>query len=129
MKITEAQLKAVTALAGPKRYSHFIKVVADQALLWGLYADGWALAATGEGQQVFPFWPGREYAQLCATGPWTEYQPEEIDLDDFLQELLPDLKEKNIAIGVFYTPTDKGIIPAFEELENDLRNELSRIEE
>ena len=46
MKITNKQIEAVLKLDGPKRYSYFIKVAADQRSIWGLYDEGWALAAT-----------------------------------------------------------------------------------
>jgi hypothetical protein len=36
--------------------------------------------------------------------------------------------EKGTLLGVFYTPKDKGVLPALEQFEEDLRAELSRIE-
>jgi len=73
MKISPKQIQAILALPRVKRYSHFIKVAADRRMVWGLRAQGWALAKTEEGKQVFPVWPAREYAQLCANGCWDGY--------------------------------------------------------
>ncbi len=126
MKITQKQIEAIIALPGPKRYEHFIKVAADQGCVWGLYSDGWALAGTGEGEPVFPLWPAREYAALCAFGEWSGYEPKEIDLDELFEGLLPSLKERKTLLGIFYTPSDKGVLPTVDEFEHDLREELSK---
>ncbi len=128
MKINQKQIEAIVALPGPKRYEHFIKVAADQNCVWGLYSDGWALAGTEDGEPVFPLWPAREYAVLCSSGEWSGYEPKKIDLNDLFGSLLPSLKERKTLIGIFYTPSDKGILPAFDEFEDDLREELSNIE-
>lgn len=77
MKINDKKLQSVIALPAPKRYDHFIKVVADQEKIWGLYKDGWALAETDDdNSSVFPMWPAKEYAVLCAVGDWAGYEPE-----------------------------------------------------
>lgn len=68
-KINQKQIEAVLALPAAKRYDHFIKLVADWQELWGLYNDGWAMAATESGEPVFPMWPaGRICGPLyCGT--------------------------------------------------------------
>jgi Protein of unknown function (DUF2750) len=128
MKITAKQVETVEALAGPERYEHFIKVAADQRKVWGLYHDGWALAATNALQPVFPIWPAREYALRCASSEWSEYEPREIDLDDLFQVLLPLLRKKGTQLGVFYTTKDKGVITELGQIEADLKLELAKIE-
>lgn len=123
-----AQIEAILALPGPKRYSHFIKVAADERCVWGLFSDGWALSGTDRGVQVFPLWPGREYAERCASGLWAGYEPREIDLDTLFDRLLPKLEESATLAGIFPTPEDQGVTPDLEQFEADLRNELARIE-
>ena len=124
MKIHHKQLKVITALSGTKRYQHFIKVVADWEEVWGLYQDGWALAATDEGQQVFPLWPAKEYAELCAKNDWAGYKAESFSLQDFINELLPNLLNDGVLPGVFYTPSDTGVTPTVEQLVADISHEL-----
>lgn len=128
MKITARQIEAVLNLPGSKRYEHFVKVVADQRKLWGLYQEGWALAATEAGIPVFPVWPAEPYAQLCTQNEWGGYDPRAIELDEFFEELIPRLRNDGVQLGVFYTPSDKGVLPSLEQIEFDLRSELSRIE-
>jgi hypothetical protein len=128
MKISPKQIENVLALPGPKRYSHFIKVAADQRTVWGLFSEGWALASDNNGEPAFPVWPAREYAELSAVGLWTGYEPREIDLDTFLESLLPKLRNSNTLLGVFPTPHEKGVTPQLSQVESDLRSELARIE-
>ena len=124
MKINPKQIESVLALAGSKRYQHFVKVVTDWEEVWGLYQDGWALASTDDGQKVFPLWPAKEYAQLCAEKEWRGYEPESFSLEDFMGELLPNLKDDGVLPGIFYTPSDKGVTPTVDQLLADLNEEL-----
>lgn len=128
MNIESQKIRAVTSLAGPKRYSHFIKVAADLRSVWGLYKDGWALSQDADGRSYFPVWPAEAYAVQCATSEWESYEPREIDLDDLVDELFPKLRSTRTGLAVFPTPDEKGVTPELEVVEADLRLELSRIE-
>lgn len=126
MKINPKQMEAVLALPGIKRFEHFIKVIADWQEVWGLYQDGWALAATDDGTTVFPLWPAKEYAQLCAENEWNGYTPRSISLIDFTDVLLPKLKSDGVLPGAFFTPSSKGLTPSPDELKAALDAELQK---
>lgn len=124
MKISPKQMETVLALPGSKRYEHFIKVIADWQEVWGLYQGGWALAAADDGTTVFPLWPAKEYAQVCAEKEWAGYEPRSISLSDFTDVLLPKLKLDGVLPGVFFTPSSKGLTPSVDELKAALEAEL-----
>lgn len=124
MKVNPKQMEAVLALPGIKRFEHFIKVIADWQEVWGLYQDGWALAAADDGTSVFPLWPAKEYAQVCAANEWSGYEPRSISLSDFTEVLLPKLKLDGVLPGVFFTPTSKGVTPSVDDLKSALEAEL-----
>lgn len=124
MRVTPKQLEAVLALSGIKRFEHFIKVIADWQEVWGLYQGGWALAAADDETTVFPLWPAKEYAQVCAANEWAGYEPRSISLSDFTEVLLPKLKQDGVLPGVFFTPTSKGVTPSVDELKSALEAEL-----
>jgi hypothetical protein len=48
MMASEQKMRAVLALEGKDRYSHFIKVAANCKAVWGLWSEGWALLATDD---------------------------------------------------------------------------------
>lgn len=124
MKVNPKQIESMLALPGIKRFEHFVKVVADWQEVWGLYQDGWALAAADEGTAVFPLWPAKEYAQICAVNEWADYEPRSIDLTEFMEVLLPKLKQDGTLPGVFFTPTGKGITPSVDDLKLAIEAEL-----
>ena len=125
MEISEKQIAAVTALPGPERYKHFVKVVADREEVWGLKQDGWALAATDRGDAVMPLWPARQYAELCATDDWSGYAATAIALDEFMNEFMQRLDSEGILPAIFATPQNKGVTPSTAELRADLERELT----
>jgi len=120
------QIATVINLSAPQRYDHFIKRVADRDMVWGLYADGWARAGTVNGTPVFPIWPEKEYAKLCAVGEWKDFTPTKIALEELLHELIPSLRARKTALGVFPTPEDKGIVPDLSDFVDDILNELDK---
>ncbi|WP_410210227.1 DUF2750 domain-containing protein [Aquirhabdus sp.] len=126
MKINQKQIDAVLALPSTKRYEHFIKVVADGQEVWGLYCDGWALSVTEAGGKVFPMWPAQEYASLCAEKTWSGYMPKSFSIDDLMSDLLLRLKKDGVALGIFYTPLDQGVMPSIEQFVSDLNTELEK---
>lgn len=126
-KINEKQIKAVLALPGAQRFEHFIKVVTNWQEMWGLYNNGWALAATDGGTEVFPVWPAKEYAQLCACDSWVDFKPKSIPLVDAMNDLIPSLRNRGVLIGVFYTPSNKGVTPLMDEFVSAIESELKKI--
>ena len=125
--MTPAQLEAMLRLPGPERYAHFLVEAAGAREVWGLWDDGWALAEGSRGQRVLPIWPGREYAERCAVGLWSGYEPRAISLDELFDQLMPHLALTGTELGVFYTPSGKGVLPGHERLEEDLRAERANI--
>ena len=128
MSLHPKQIESVISLIGPERYKHFIKQVADSEVVWVLEDDGWALAATDTGETVFTVWPAKEYAELCAQDEWASYEPSEVSLDEFMNELLPKLNDDGILVGVFYTPKNKGVTQTVAKIIEDISLELKQYE-
>ncbi len=121
---SDKEIEAVLRLPGPKRYSHFIKRVADMERLWGLWDEGWAMTADDQGRQLLPVWPHERYAALWAVGEWAAYVPKPIELKEWLERWIPGLEKDRILVAVFPTPDGKGVPVEPRRMENDLREEL-----
>lgn len=76
------------------------------------------------GSRSLPLWPAREYAELCKTQGWSNYQPRSIDLSEFLEEMIPDLSDKKINIAVSMLPTGEAIIVNGRKLVEDIEEEM-----
>lgn len=118
MRMTEKKMAAILSLSGEARYEYFVKTVADWGEVWGLYKDGWALAASEVGEKVFPLWPAKEFAELCAVNEWDGYEAESISLEELFGGLLPNLREDGVLPGIFYTPSDTDVTPSIDILIN-----------
>jgi hypothetical protein len=116
--------EAVSKLPGAKRYEYFIKKVADNEILWGLYNDGWAMVADDNGNEMIPFWPREEFADACCLNDWRYFKAEEIDLYEFIEGWLVDMKEDGLLTAIFYTKDDKGVVVEPDKLLEDLNEEL-----
>lgn len=86
------------------------------------------MSETGDGTPVLPLWPAAEYAERCADGDWASYQAREIDLEEALDEMLPMLRARRMQPGVFFSPDSGSINATPDEMERDLRAELSKYE-
>lgn len=118
------EFEAVSKLEGSKRYEYFIKKVADNEELWGLYNDGWAMVGDDDKNEMIPFWPKKEFAEACCFKQWDTYNAEPIDLYEFINGWLVDMKKDKLSAAIFYTKDDKGVVANPEKLMEDLNEEL-----
>jgi hypothetical protein len=124
----QKEIEAVLQLDGPSRFEYFVKRVVDDEFAWGLWKDGWGLMADKDETMAFPLWPAREYAELCRTGNWADYEVEKISLEDLLNDLLPKLSNKGMLTAVFPTPRGKGVTLTPQELIAALGRESEKYE-
>lgn len=122
--ISEKQIESVIALPPPKRYSHFVKKTVGWGEVWGLYNNGWAMSEDKNGNMIFPVFPEKAYAERCISDEWSSFKAKPIELGDFLNLLLPKLKDDGVEIGVFYTLEHGSIAVDITTLVTDLNNEL-----
>ena len=128
-KLTAQEIRAVQALDGPARYSHFIKQVCDGQEVWGLReADGWVAMGDDSGTSMFPVWPHAEYAQLMATDDWRDASPSAIDLDAWMDVWLDNLEAGGDKVAVFPVPRGQGVVVAAEDMREHLEAELGNYE-
>lgn len=125
--VSEKEYKSVVLLSGAKRYSYFVKKVADCGEVWSLRnKDGWVLAEDESGLQVIPVWPHERYAQACITQEWQDCITEVIDLKAWMHRWIPGMIKDGRRVAVFSTTDDKGIVVEPVRLQNDLNNECEQ---
>ena len=107
-----------------ERYRQFLERVASEHKVWGLWRDGWALGKDDDGGLVFPLWPAEDAAKPCAVGPWKGFTPEEIPVEDLLDQLLPQLARDNVSPSGFPLPGKSEPAPSIAKLISDLEGAL-----
>lgn len=125
MLLNNKEIEVVSKLPTSKRYEYFIKKVADFEEVWGLFDDGWAISEDDNGNPLMPFWPKKEFANLCAVNEWKNYKAELIELEDFMQEWLPGMKEDGIKLSIFWNNVDSAVLD-IDTLILDLEDELKK---
>lgn len=123
---SEKEIEAVSKLPPSKRYSYFVKKVVGWGKAWALYQEGWATSSNADGMSFFPLWPSKTIAELNAVGAWTDYQAEELDLEELLDGLLPQLKIDGLQVGVFFVEQVGSVDVDPQLLIEDLSTELEK---
>lgn len=108
-------------------YKQFLEALVAQGGLTALYQDGWALCATPTGQKAFAVWKNRSLAKLLIKDNWENYQLEEISLKDFIEKVIPFLREQHTALSLDLTPEGQNILVAPEKLLLDLKKYLYQV--
>ncbi len=122
----DSEIEAMIGADGRRRYEYFIHRVGDTRRVWSLHADGWAALGDDEGKKLFPLWPHRKYAERFKKEEWEGYTPQAIDLDPFIDEWLPKMKESGVSPAVFPVSSGASVVVTCEELQANLRDELSK---
>lgn len=119
------EIDAVTNLDANKRYEYSIKRIADFETLWVL-GDGQGLRTYEDetGNIIFPIWPFKEFAVLCCTGAFADSQAEELQLNAFIEDYIPDFKESGYKLSILPLPSDKGAIVEIDSFRKALQKEL-----
>ena len=124
----KAATKTQTTLSNPQDiYKQFIEAMVAQAGLIALYQDGWALCATPTGQKAFAVWKNKSLAKLLIKDNWANYEVQEITLKDFVEKVIPFLRENQTSVSMDLTPEGQNILVAPEKLLLDIKNYLYQV--
>lgn len=104
-----------------EQYIQFIVAVVAQAKVYGLYHDGWALCATPSGQQTLAVWHQKSLAQLLVRDKWAGYMIEEISLNDFVDKMIPYIRQNNTHLSINLMPEGQNILVSGRQFLGDLK--------
>jgi hypothetical protein len=125
-KLTNSEKNAIIKLSANKRFEYSIKRIADKKSLWVIGdANGLKTYSVNE-KIIFPIWPFKEYALLCCIGEYSGCEPEELELDDFINEYIPDFVKDGYMLTVLPLSTNRGAVIEIETFQEALQNELDK---
>ncbi len=126
--LTSKQIEEILARKPLKRYRYFVRVVAQEEVVWSLAdeEEGWLLmdVAADTPETAFVVFPHEAFAERFRNQSGFEtFRVTAIDLYEYM-EWLDDFASEKIRVAVFPSPDLEGAVIAAEELKNDLLSEL-----
>ena len=123
----QKEIHAILGLPPDKRYEYAVKRIADFESLWVICdVQGFRTYEDDNNNIIFPLWPFRDFAFLCCTGAFKSCQPEELQLEDFLKEYIPDFKNQGYKLSILPLPSNIGAVIDIDLFQQDLKNELDK---
>ncbi|MGG4403439.1 DUF2750 domain-containing protein [Paenibacillus amylolyticus] len=123
--MNQKEFESVINLPANIRYEYFIKKVVDSEEVWGLYENGWSVTEDDKGNKLLPFWPKKEFAEYCATDGWEIYSSKRMDLYEFIDDFLPNLKKEGFKPSIFLNNADSAVLEV-DILIEDLKTGLEK---
>src|SRR5258708_3974697 len=124
MKITYQEILNVSKLAPIERYKYFIKRAVDFEKLYSLKnsTGDWAITEV-DNHKLFSLWSSKEFAEQCLIGLWKDYNIVEITLEDFVDNIVPQIELNNYLLNVFSVQNKSGFIVELDEFIKDFQEE------
>lgn len=116
-----------TILPPKEQYRVFLETAVSQAKIYGLYNDGWALCSTPSGQQTLAIWQSKSLAQLLIRDKWADYQVEEVNLKEFVEKMVPYIRQHNTQLSINLTPEGQNVLVSGRQFLVDLKAYLYNV--
>ena len=94
----------------------FVREVALRRAAWGLYSDGWALIGCEGDDAAIAVFSSSQLAAACAVDEWAEYEPRAIPISGLLDLVLPQARERNLAIAIDIVPGQDARVVTADDL-------------
>jgi len=87
--------------------------------------ESWVTFVDNEGDEIFPIWPHKEVAKMCAFEELKveNYSVQAIDYNKFKEFCIPEMDGDNILFGVFYDLKREAFVVDGERQLGDLEEE------
>jgi hypothetical protein len=128
-ELAEQEFTRLTKADAEAQYGYFVDRCVDNGQVWALVddEDNWAAFGGADEGVLLCVWPHPRFAEACAYGDWSAREPVPVELDLFVDEVLPDLIREGTLVAVF--PTEDTAVPVEpERLFRDLAVEIGRRE-
>jgi len=108
------------------RYWYSIREIVKLDTVWAVSTpESWVTFVDNEGDEIFPIWPHKEVAKMCAFEELKveNYSVQAIDYNKFKEFCIPEMDGDNILFGVFYDLKREAFVVDGERQLGDLEEE------
>ena len=109
-----------------QRLQYLVKQVVQHKQVWILTDEDGCVMLNTEDEDCAPVWPSQESAQAWATGEWAECKPKAIDLKTWHSRWSQGLEDDDVAIAVFPSEDQDGLVISAQELDFELKNQARK---
>jgi len=120
--LTNEQVTQTLALTDEKRAQYFFNTVKAQNELWILVDEHGCVMLNTDEEDCVPVWPNQEFAQAWATDEWQACTAESISLNKWHSRWTIGLEDDELAVVVFPSTDEQGLIFYPDELAFELKN-------
>ena len=124
--LEQARVKQILQMDDAQRATYFLKEVVENNQLWILTDEHGCVMLNTEEEDCVPVWPNQEFAQAWATDEWQACQAENISLNKWFSRWTHGLADDELAIVVFPSQTEQGLVYYPDELEQDLKQQQAK---
>ncbi len=121
------KIKQILQMDDAQRAAYFINEAVSQNSLWILTDEHGCVMLNTEDEDCVPVWPNEEFAKAWATDEWQACQPEAISLNKWFSRWSTGLAEDELAIVVFPSQDEQGLVFYTDELEHELKQKQQSI--
>jgi hypothetical protein len=121
------KIKQLLQMDDAQRAVYFVKEAVSQNELWILTDEHGCVMLNTEEEDCVPVWPNKEFAQAWVTDEWQTCQPEAISLNKWFSRWTQGLADDELAIVVFPSQDEQGLIYYSDELEHELKQQQHSI--
>lgn len=116
------KITTILAYDDSQRTSYFLKEVVANNTLWILKDEHGCVMLNTEEEDCVPVWPNEEFAQAWANDEWAQCSAEAISLNKWFSRWSHGLADDELAVVVFPSESQEGLVFYPEELESELKN-------
>lgn len=114
-------LEHITHLNDEDRVHYFFKEVCLHKTIWLLTDEHGCVMLNTEVEDCVPLWPSKETAELWVNKEWQNCKAESISLQKWFSRWTPGLIDDELALVIFPSGNEQGIVFYPDELEHQLR--------
>ena len=128
-ELSEEEFQKLLSADGPERVQYFIDRVRETRAVWLLGDDDSPVTwRRDDGTVLVPAWPHYRFAEVCAEGEWEDMEAFAVDLPQWLDDLLPYVKENGQRLSVFPLPDGRTVVLDADEFADDVRRAMKERE-
>ncbi len=121
------KIKQILQMDDAQRAAYFINETVNENQLWILTDEHGCVMLNTEDEDCVPVWPNKEFAEAWATDEWQTCQAEAISLNKWFSRWTHGLTDDDLALVVFPSQDEQGLVFYPDELEHELKQKQQSI--